>query len=380
MSIIARRELMKGTLATIAGAGVLSASSTIVVSGTKPVQANGKRKNRIKLAEMDNAQLRILFSQMGISHVITGARGLRSGGSVDEFATALQKQKDSFDQLGLKIAGFEGPPINHERIKRGGEGRDQDIEDFNNAIIAMSQVGLDMICYNWMVNEGWTRTNTSVLERGGALTSEFDLEEYNNRSAANRGYGMFGRGGRSQGITEEQVWANLVYFLKAVIPVADKYKVKMALHPDDPPVPMLGNNARILTSAANFRKVMDMVPSPMNGITFCQANFMLMGEDVYALAEEWCKAKKIFFVHFRDVAGTKESFRETFHDNGPHDMARLMRIYSENGFDGPMRPDHAPAMGSEVASGRSSGYGTVGKVFAFGYMIGLCQAQGLPYE
>jgi len=61
-------------------------------------------------------------------------------------------------------------------------------------------------------------------------------------------------------------------------------------------------------------------------------------------------------------------------------MARLMRIYSENGFDGPMRPDHAPAMGSEVASGRSSGYGTVGKVFAFGYMIGLCQAQGLPYE
>jgi mannonate dehydratase len=373
---------MKGTLAAITGTGAMSVLPA-AASGTQTNPTAGERKNKIKFALMaGSGDLQTLGLQMGVTNVITGARGLRSGGSADEYAAALQRQIDDYARTGLKIAGFEGPPINHERIKRGGEGRDRDIEDFKNAIIAMSQVGLDMICYNWMVNEGWTRTSTSVPERGGALTSEFDIEAYKNRASniGGGGMGFGGMGGASQGITEEQVWTNLEYFLKAVIPAADKYKVKMALHPDDPPVPMLGNNARILTSAANFRKIMNMVPSPMNGITFCQGNFKLMGEDIYALAEEWCRARKIFFVHFRDVEGTKEKFREKFHDNGPTDMARMMKIYSDNGFDGPMRPDHAPAMGSETQGGRSSGYGSVGKVFAIGYMIGLCQAQGIPYE
>jgi mannonate dehydratase len=387
MSILTRRDLMKGTLATVAGAGMLSGSSAATASSAQSRPSAGERKNKIKLALMaGGGDLQTIGLQMGVTHVITGARGLRRGGSVDEFASALLSQKDGYARMGIKIAGFEGPPINNERIKRGDEGRDEDIEDFNNSIIAMSQAGLDMICYNWMVNVGWTRSSQAVPDRGGALTSEFDLEAYNNPDTSSRrrgrmGFGGFaGRGGATQGITEEQVWDNLEYFLKAVIPVADKYKVKMALHPDDPPVPMLGNNARILTSAANYRKIMDMVPSQMNGITFCQGNFKLMGEDIYALAEEWCKAKKIFFVHFRDVEGTKEKFHETFHDNGPTDMARMMKIYSDYGFDGPIRPDHAPAMGSETASGYSSGYGSIGKVFAIGYMIGLLQAQGLPYE
>ena len=90
-----------------------------------------------------------------------------------------------------------------------------------------------------------------------------------------------GRGGSREPMSEEQVWDTLEYFLKEVIPVADKYKIKMALHPDDPPLSPLGTTGRILTSAANYRKLMNIVPSPMNGITFCQANFKLMGEDIY---------------------------------------------------------------------------------------------------
>jgi mannonate dehydratase len=378
MSKLTRRDWMKGTLAAIAGAGALSTSPDNSASAAQTGPSSGERKNRIKLALMaGRGDLQTLGLQMGVTHVITTARGLKRGGTVEQYAEQLARQKARYDESGIKIAGFEGPPINHSRIKLGAEGRDEDIQDFKTSIQAMNQVGLDMICYNWMAGIGWTRTNNKLPERGGAITSEFDLEAFNNQSGADTGRSRRRRS--DEPISEQQVWENLEYFLKEIIPVADKYKVKMALHPDDPPISPLGNIGRICTSAANFRKIMNIVPSPMNGITFCQANFKLMGEDIYALAEEWSRQNKIFFVHFRDVEGTKEKFHETFHDNGPTDMGRIMKILYENGFDGPIRPDHAPAIGSETAGGYT-GYGTLGKIFAIGYMKGLLHGQGIPCE
>ncbi|HEX2711670.1 MAG TPA: mannonate dehydratase, partial [Candidatus Acidoferrales bacterium] len=179
-------------------------------------------------------------------------------------------------------------------------------------------------------------------------------------------------------VPEEKIWQNLEYFLRAVMPVAQKAGIKMALHPDDPPVSPLRGIGRILTSAESFRRVRDFAPCPMNGITFCQATFKLMGEDIEALASEWCSQKKIFFVHFRDITGTRQHFRETFHDNGPTDMVRMLQIYSENGFHGPMRPDHAPTMEGE--SNDTPGYAMVGKVFAIGYMMGIMKGLKIPYE
>jgi mannonate dehydratase len=122
---------------------------------------------------------------------------------------------------------------------------------------------------------------------------------------------------------------------------------------------------------------MDMVPSPINGVTFCQANFKVMGEDIEALATEWCRQNRIFFVHFRDVDGDKRHFRETFHDNGPTNMARMLEIYAKYGFNGPMRPDHAPTLEGE--SNENPGYAMGGKVFAIGYMKGIMQAKGIQF-
>jgi len=102
------------------------------------------------------------------------------------------------------------------------------------------------------------------------------------------------------------------------------------------------------------------------------------GEDIEALAKEWCQQKKIFFVHFRDVQGTKERFHETFHDNGPTDMARMLQVYTQYGFDGPLRPDHAPTLEGEAND--RPGYAMVGKVFATGYIKGIMEALRLPYE
>jgi mannonate dehydratase len=223
-----------------------------------------------------------------------------------------------------------------------------------------------VLCYNFMAGLGWYRTKVDVPERGGALTSEFDLQ-----AAKAQGPTQWGE------VSEEKMWKNMEYFLKAVIPVAEKAGVKMALHPDDPPLSPLRGIGRILINADSFRRVMNMVPSPVNGVTYCQANFLAMGEDIGALAREWGKQKKIFFVHFRDIAGTRERFRETFHDNGPTDMGKMLQIYYDSGFDGPMRPDHAPTLEGEAND--RPGYAFNGKIFAFGYMKGILETRGIPH-
>jgi len=218
-----------------------------------------------------------------------------------------------------------------------------------------------------MAGLGWYRTRVDVLERGGALVSEFD-----HQAAIRQGLTQWGE------VNEEQIWSNIEYFLKAIIPVAEEAGVKMALHPDDPPISPLRGIGRILTSAANYRRVLDIAPSPIHGITYCQANFKLMGEEIASLAREWCTQNKIFFVHFRDVEGTRDHFRETFHDNGPSDMVQMLQVYGSCGFSGPMRPDHAPTLEGE--SNERPGYAMAGKLFAIGYMKGVLQASGIPYE
>ena len=305
--------------------------------------------------------------QVGVNWVISGGGIARA--RKEDYVETVRRHKEAFAAAGMQIAGIEGHPVPFEKIKLGLDGRDEQIENTKWAIEALAKNGIHLICYNFMAGLGWTRTNQSVPERGGALTSEFDL------AAANaQGLTPFGE------VSEEQMWQNCEYFIKAVMPVAHKFKVKMALHPDDPPLSPLRGIARIINSKRNYERIMDMVPSPFNGVTFCQANFLLMKEDIYSLAREWCLKNKVFFVHYRDVSGDKTHFRETFHDNGPTDMVKMLEIYSKSGFVGPIRPDHAPALAGEAENGKASGYTIGGKVFAFGYMKGIMNALHLPYK
>jgi mannonate dehydratase len=325
---------------------------------------------RIKLCELfypGQPERYRLARQVGVSHAIASVSPVLSKVRREQYLETLTGIRSEFKDAGLTILGVESHPVPAEKIKLGLPGRDEEIENYRAAIEALARAGIPMICYNFMAGLGWYRTKTDVLERGGALASEFD-----NREALRQGLTEWGA------ISEEKVWANLEYFLKAVMPVAEKAGVRMALHPDDPPISPLRGIGRILTSAANHRRILDFVPSPVNGIAFCQANFKVMGEDIEALAREWCGQKKVFFVHFRDIEGTAEHFRETFHDNGPTDMARMLKLYSDCGFDGPMRPDHAPTLEGE--SNDRPGYAMMGKVFAFGYMKGILDALRIPYE
>ena len=337
---------------------------------TKTPVRRARAQRGMQLAELftpDEEHKIRLARQIGITHgIVTVTRVLGPDVPRSRYVDELAKVQKQFAAAGLIFAGVESHPVSAERIKLGIDGRDEEIANYIAAIRALAELGVRLVCYNWMAGISWFRTKTDIPGRGGALISEFNRDD-----AERMGLTEWGR------VSEEKIWSNLEYFLRAVIPVAEKAGVQMALHPDDPPLSPLRGIGRILTSAANYRRVLGIVPSPVNGITFCQANFKLMGEDIAALAREWCAQKKIFFVHFRDVEGTREHFRETFHDDSPVDLAQMLRIYHECGFEGPIRPDHAPTLDGE--SNDKPGYAMGGKVLAIGYMKGAMDALGIPY-
>ncbi len=263
---------------------------------------------------------------------------------------------DRFRARGITPVVVEPLPNRlHDHIKTGDRLRDAAIEQVNGMFPIMERLGIRTLCFNFMAYVGWTRTTAEEHERGGALVTAFDLAEY--------------RPG-PQRITQAQLWDNYALFLKAVVPHAEKHGIRLALHPDDPPLPALGDVERILISPeAVEHAVRGICDSPALGITFCQATFRMMGADLYTLLPRL--ADKVFFVHFRNVTGTAGKFRETFHDNGDIDMARMAALYLRHTPDVPIRVDHVPRMAAEQAG--SAGYTALGRLFAIGYLKGLLE-------
>ncbi|HSF53966.1 MAG TPA: mannonate dehydratase [Algoriphagus sp.] len=308
-----------------------------------------------------------LAKQIGVDYAITKAAPELKGELPPYDFETIKSIKSNFHNKGLDLIGLEGDQFDMSSIKLGLPDRDQWIEKYILMLHNMGKLEIPLLCYNFMASIGWFRTRVDIQERGGAQVSGFYLEDVKDQLVD-----------ESLQVTEEKLWDNLLYFLQAVLPEAKSAGVKMALHPDDPPVSPLKGVGRILTSSAAFEKVWNHFPIESNAITFCQASFLTMGEDIVQLAEKWLAQDRIAFLHIRDIDGDKENFRETFHDNGPTDMVKMFRIYNKGGFTGPLRPDHAPAMYGEIqnsfAGSTSVGYEITGKIFAIGYMKGILEA------
>ncbi len=274
----------------------------------------------------------------------------------------ISANKEAWEKAGLKLNVIEGPPALGNKTKLGLAGRDEEISNFITFMKNLKQYGgIDIICYNWMPVISWYRTKKDQPGRGGALVTAFDYDEV--KDLPNTEFGV---------VTKDDLWKNLAYFLKAVVPEAEKIGMKLAMHPDDPQVDSIKGIARIMTTLDNFNRMLDIVKSPNNGITMCQGNFSLMGLDIPTIVHDFGKRGLIHFVHFRNVRGGKFKFEETFHDEGQIDMYAAMKAYYDIGFKGPIRPDHVPTMAGD--SNDHAGYSNIGSLFAFGYMRGLMQA------
>ncbi len=290
--------------------------------------------------------------------------------------SSLAKAKGSYEAGGIPLAVIESrPPM--EKIKLGLPGRDGEIEVVCEFLRNMGRLEIPVWCYAWMPILGVIRTSRSISSRGGAQVSGFEHEAL--QSQADRaerpiqnidGVPLDEQSAKMASVTEEQQWDCLKYFLERVVPVAEEADVKLAMHPDDPPLSPIRGIARIMSSVENYQKLVDLVPSPVNGIGLCQGNFTLMTDDLPSVIRHFGEQKKIHFLHIRDVKGNPEKFEEVFHDEGQTDLVACLRAYRDVGFDGVCRPDHYPKMGDESFSDELG----IARLFAVGYLKGLREA------
>jgi len=244
-------------------------------------------------------------------------------------------------------------------IKRGIAGRDEKIEFLQNTIQAMGAAGIPLLAYNFKLIVSKYLRSAPTPGRGISTYISFDYDDYLKKPAPPV----------NPPISEGQMWDNITYFLKAVIPVAEKSGVRLALHPDDPPMPHglppLAGAAHIASTFDQYHRIFDIVPSRANGMLFCQGCVTEMqGVDVYDAIRHMGTIDKIVMVHFRNVHGEFPKFQETFVDNGDVDMFRAMQAYRDVGFKGPFSLDHSPMFpGAQIAN----------QAFVVGYMRALIQ-------
>ncbi|HTV53729.1 MAG TPA: mannonate dehydratase, partial [Terriglobia bacterium] len=247
-----RRECMQGVLAAFAAAaGPLVSRAEPGRRSEGSASAPGQAFKMCLIWGDRDPALVTLSKQIGVTHAIAGTASALSRVPRSQYLDTVAKIKADYEMAGLTIAGVESHPVPANKIKLGLPGRDEEIENYIAAIRAFGKVGIPMVCYDFMAGIDWYRTNMNYKERGGCSAVAFNIHD------VPAGLTRWGR------ISEEKMWENITYFLKAVIPEAEKANVKMALHPDDPPVPLLRGIHRIIISPAAYRRVMSIVPSPV---------------------------------------------------------------------------------------------------------------------
>jgi mannonate dehydratase len=305
------------------------------------------------MVEPDEEKLRFA-AQLGAEAIIVHAN---MGATTFWDLQALVRMRTRIAAAGMTFEAIENfPDPFMTKIRLGAPGRDEQIERIMGIIRDVGRAGIPIIGYHFMLLGVW-RTEYSPTGRGGALVSKYDHGLVNRAPIVDVG-----------GLDEEGLWANLSYFLKAVVPVAEEEGVMLALHPDDPPVLSIAGTPRIIRSLQAYRRVLGIIESPANGLEFCQGTVSEMEhtpDEIYAAIREFAGRKKIAYVHFRNVRGMVPSFEETHIDDGRIDMLEAMRAYHEAGFKGVLIPDHVPG------SPDDSPWGHRGRAFAFGYMKAL---------
>lgn len=303
----------------------------------------------------------------------------------------IQELKDSIEKENLELLAIESVAI-HDAIKAGTDERDHYIDNYIQTIKNLSACGIDLICYSFKPIFGWAKTDLNYLNEDGSRSLVFDQAVVDNMQpedmfqlihSQSKGFALPGwEESRLKkfnslmemydGVTEDDLFDNLAYFLKRIIPVCEEFDVKMGIHPDDPPWEIFGL-PRITKNLSDLKRIIDVVDSPYNGLTLCTG--ALGGDpnnDMVEIIHE--VGHRINFVHFRNVLYMGDhKFKETAHPSseGSLDMYAMMKALVDVGFDGVLRPDHGRSVWDEVAM---PGYGLYDRAMGLTYIQGLHEA------
>lgn len=256
---------------------------------------------------------------------------------------------------GLRVIALENVPITfYDKIMTGAEGREKQLESMQATVRNMGRAGIPILGYHWMPNGVW-RTSFETKVRGGAVSNEFRMAQAKTALTHGREY------------SHEEMWENYDWYLSRMLPVCEEAGVRMALHPDDPPVPVLGGVARLFHNFEGFKRAMDTHPSPMHGLDFCHGCWseMRAGAGILEAIEHFGKEGRLFYIHMRDVQGCADDFHECFLGEGNSNVVAVLKKLKAIGFNGFILDDHVPHMVND------SPWGHRGRAFQTGYIAGI---------
>ncbi len=303
----------------------------------------------------------------------------------------IKALKDEVNASGLHISGIESVNI-HDSIKIGSSDRDIYIDNYIETLENLGKEDIHLVCYNFMPVFDWTRTELARVRPDGstvlaytqkaidALSPEsmFDSISKDSNGAILPGWEpermaiikeLFEK---YKDVDEEKLFANLKYFLERIMPVCNKYDIKMAIHPDDPAWSVFGL-PRIIINLENIKRMMSMVDDVHNGVTFCAGSYGTnLENDLPTMIREL--KGRIHFAHVRNLKfNSPDDFEESAHlsSDGSFDMYEIMKALYDIGFDGPIRPDHGRMIWDEVAM---PGYGLYDRALGATYLNGLWEA------
>ena len=337
----------------------------------------------------DSVTLEQIKQIPGVTGVITTLYDTKPGEVWTQ--EAIRAMKDEVEAAGLKVEGIESVNV-HDDIKAGLDTRDELIDNYIESLENLGKEGIDMVCYNFMPVFDWTRSDLAKEREDGSTVLSYDQELidkidpenlFDSIDSGSHGFILPGwepdRMARIkelfeiyEDVSEDDLFDNLVYFLEKIMPVCEKYGIKMAIHPDDPSWPVFGL-PRIITNKENILKVMKAVDNPLNGVTFCSGSLGSTQEN--DLVDIILSLKgRVHFAHVRNIIHLAPGkFDEAAHlsSDGSLDMYRIMEALYDIGFEGPVRPDHGRAIWGEIAM---PGYGLYDRALGATYLNGIWES------
>lgn len=363
-----------------------------------------------------------MLRQIGVEGIVTSLHDVPNG-EVWPYEKIVEL-RDYIASFGMRWSVVESLPV-CEAIKYGGKERDQLIENYKVSLANLGKAGIHTICYNFMPVLDWARTDLANPNPNGTSSLYFNRAEFAyfdccilEREGAEKDYtpevmekvramketmtaadndklveniiiktqGFVNGNIREDeknpvrlfkqllalydGIGKEQLRENLKYFLSAIMPVCNEWGMNMCVHPDDPPLQILGL-PRIVTSEEDIRWFLEAVDDVHNGLTFCAGSLSAGAHnDVADLARKF--ASRTHFVHLRSTQVYEDgSFKEASHFGGRADLVELIRIFEAQNPGLPMRADHAPMMLGDGDKGYNAGYSFHGRMEATAILMGM---------